>query len=327
MSARQVSVIGAGVAGLSAALELSLSGAQVEVIERAEHPGAQACSWFAGGMLAPWCERADTDEQVLAMGKQGLQWWQEHFSGTVMAGTLVLANARDQVELRRMAERTHGFDWLDGDGIAALEPALAGRFGQALFFPGEGHLSPRVALMSLLEQLIARGVSVRFGTDARAVDATSAGRFVLDCRGPTAEDTLPDLRQVRGEMILVHCPELTLKRPVRLLHPRGLVYVVPRTDHVFMVGGSTLESSDAGPVTVRAAVELLNGAYAIHPGFAEARIIELGVGSRPAFVDNLPHLRQQDGRWYLNGLFRHGFLLAPAMARRAAQTLLEGADS
>ena len=68
-------------------------------------------------------------------------------------------------------------------------------------------------------------------------------------------------------------------------------------------------------------MELLNAAYALHPAFAEAGIVELGAGLRPAFPDNLPRLLRRDGRWHLNGLYRHGFLLAPAMARRAAATL------
>ena len=45
---------------------------------------------------------------------------------------------------------------------------------------------------------------------------------------------------------------------------------------------------------------------------------------RPAFPDNLPRLQWRGSTLYVNGLYRHGFLLAPALARRAAQVLLEG---
>jgi glycine oxidase len=48
---------------------------------------------------------------------------------------------------------------------------------------------------------------------------------------------------------------------------------------------------------------------------------------RPAFPDNLPRLRRRDGTLYVNGLYRHGFLAAPAMARRAAQLVLEGREA
>ncbi len=72
-------------------------------------------------------------------------------------------------------------------------------------------------------------------------------------------------------------------------------------------------------------VELLNAAYALHPAFAEAEIVELGCDARPAFPDNLPRIRRQGETVFVNGLYRHGFLLAPALARRAAAVLLDGA--
>jgi glycine oxidase len=123
-------------------------------------------------------------------------------------------------------------------------------------------------------------------------------------------------------MIVVRSPDLGLSRPVRLLHPRFGLYVVPRGDGVFMLGGTLLESSSHGPVTVRSAMDMLNAAYALHPAFGEAEILELGVGVRPAFADNLPRVLRRGRIVYLNGLYRHGFLLAPALARQAAQMIL-----
>jgi glycine oxidase len=46
------------------------------------------------------------------------------------------------------------------------------------------------------------------------------------------------------------------------------------------------------------------------------------VGVRPAFPDNLPRVLRRGRTVYLNGLYRHGFLLAPAFARQAAQMIL-----
>jgi glycine oxidase len=65
-------------------------------------------------------------------------------------------------------------------------------------------------------------------------------------------------------------------------------------------------------------MELLNAAYSIHPVFGEAAIVETGVGIRPAFPDNLPRVERHGKTVAINGLYRHGFLLGPAMARRAA---------
>ena len=92
----------------------------------------------------------------------------------------------------------------------------------------------------------------------------------IDCRGLAAARQLPDLRGVRGEMLLVQSRELRLQRPVRLLHPRMPVYVVPRGEGIYMIGATMIESDDAGAVTVRSALELLSAAYALHPAFGEA---------------------------------------------------------
>jgi glycine oxidase len=151
--------------------------------------------------------------------------------------------------------------------------------------------------------------------------------MIADCRGYAAADVLPDLRGVKGEMLILRCPAVTLRRPVRLLHPRFPLYVVPRGDGAFMLGATMLESGERHRVTARSVVELLNAAYALHPAFGEAEILEMGADARPAFPDNLPRLRARENGVAVNGLFRHGFLLSPALARRAAALLLHGTES
>ena len=42
--------------------------------------------------------------------------------------------------------------------------------------------------------------------------------------------------------------------------------------------------------------------------------LEFGAGLRPAFPDNLPRIRIDNNRISVNGLYRHGFLIAPALA-------------
>ena len=316
----RITVIGAGVAGLTSALALAERGCEVEVIERGPALGAASCSRWAGGMLAPWCERESAEELVVELGREALAWWPVRHGGTVRRGSLVVAQRRDEPDLERFARRTRNYRRLDPAGIAALEPDLAGRFGRALYFPEEAHLEPRAALASLARGLTERSVPIRFGVAVEDV----AGP-VVDCRGFAARDRLPDLRGVKGEMVVVRCPDVTLARPVRLLHPRFPLYVVPRPEGVFMVGATMIESEERGRVTARSVVELLNAAYALHPAFAEAEILELGCDVRPAFPDNLPRIRRQGERVLVNGLFRHGFLLAPALARRAAAVVMERA--
>jgi glycine oxidase len=132
---------------------------------------------------------------------------------------------------------------------------------------------------------------------------------------------------VRGERLLIRSNDVMLSRPVRLLHPRHPLYVVPWGDGRFLVGATMIESEDTGPVTVRSALELLATAYALHPGFGEAGILEAAAGVRPAFPDNVPRvvLRDDGKRIFVNGAYRHGFLLAPVLADAVAQYLDNGA--
>ena len=317
----QVTVIGAGVVGLVCALELAERGVTVQVLERGEHLGSSSCSWFAGGMLAPWCELESAEPLIARLGGESIAWWQERFPGTLLNGSLVVAHGRDAGELTQFSRRTERFEWLDGAGIGALEPDLAGRFSRALYFRDEGHLDPRAALAALAHRLGERGVPVRFGVEASAVPLT--GHRVVNCTGLAARDVLKDLRGVKGEMLLLRLREVSLSRPVRVLHPRIPLYIVPRADGLFMVGATMIESDQPTRITARSMLELLSAAYALHPAFGEAEIVEIGTGVRPAFPDHLPRIGWHGGTLYVNGLFRHGFLLAPALTRRAAQILLE----
>ena len=113
-------------------------------------------------------------------------------------------------------------------------------------------------------------------------DADDLDGLVIDCRGLAARDAQPELRGVKGEMIIVETSEVELSRPVRLIHPRWPLYVIPRGDNRFMLGATSIEAEDTG-VSVRSALELLGAAYAVHPAFAEARIVEFGSGLRPAY--------------------------------------------
>lgn len=314
----KVLIKGAGVAGLTAAFELAALGATVTVAEIRHGLGGNA-SWFAGGMLAPWCERESAEQPVLELGRDAANWWNAVLPGQVTrAGTLVVATPRDAGELDRFASRTSGHRRIDEDEIALLEPDLAGRFRRGLFFPDEAHLDPRQAMAALHDKLAAMGVEFHFGTDARHV---SGFERQIDCTGMAAVDDR--LRGVRGEMLILHTPDISLARPVRLMHPRLPLYLAPRADHHFMAGATMVESLSTKPVTVRAMMELLNAAYSVHPAFGEAAIVETGVGIRPAFSDNLPRVEAHGRTVAINGLYRHGFLLAPAMARRAAELVFD----
>src|SRR3546814_12929346 len=118
-------------------------------------------------------------------------------------------------------------------------------------------------------------------------------------------------------MLVRRCREVSLSRSLRLLHPRFAIYVVPRGAGLCMVGATMIESASRSPVSARSLMELLGAAYALHPAFGEAEVVEIGVDARPAFPDNLPRVWREGDTVFVTGLSRPGFLLAPAMAERA----------
>src|SRR5829696_3267606 len=249
-----VSIIGAGIAGAWQALLFAQAGHAVTLYERSDAGMTLATSHWAGGMLAPWCE-AETSEPVIGrLGIRSLDLWREHFPKTPFNGSLVVAHARDRADFERFARLTAGHVRLDAQALSDLEPSLEGRFRDGLFYPDEGHVEPRRVLPELHARIEAAGGTIKFDCDATAEDLDG---IVIDCRGLSARDAQPELRGVKGEMIIV-------------------------------------ETS---------ALELLGAAYAVHPAFAEARIVEFGSGLRPAFPDNLPRITAGNNKIAVNGLY------------------------
>ncbi|MEM1346843.1 MAG: FAD-dependent oxidoreductase, partial [Pseudomonadota bacterium] len=205
-----VTILGAGVAGLTLATELGARGAEVQLIDPVGRPGEHACSWWAGGMLAPDCEGALTEPQVVHHGRAAAAWWEGKGAEVVRQGTLVIALGRDRSELATFKRRVPAAQAVDAAAIAALEPDLGERFRHGLFLPDEAHLDPRAALQHLHDRLSARQVVPQPAADLEGT--------VIDCRGLSAQVELGDLRGVKGEMVVVRSPDISLSRPVRLLH-------------------------------------------------------------------------------------------------------------
>ena len=255
----------------------------------------------------------------------------------------------------RVASPPEGAQPLDAAALRALEPSIQGP-AHAWLLPGEGFIDT-VATMTALhsgaagadwhwgQRVLAVEAGEGGGTLRLADGRVLAFDVVIDVRGagagllprPSGEragvrgvvsphpNPLPEgegvnplrVRGVRGEVIWLDCPGHGLTRPVRLLHPRHRVYIVPRSDRDVLVGASEIESEDRSPVSLRTATELMAAAHSVVPALAEARILKLDVNLRPALPDNNPLVEWQGRKLTINGLFRHGWLLAPALVERA----------
>ena len=326
MTKLTITVVGAGITGLWQAYALARRGHAVIVRDAGPEGGPGTASRYAGAMLAPYCEAEAAPPLVQQLGREGLELWRAAYPGVIQRGSLVVTTARDRGELVRFARMTQGHRDVEAEELTSLEPEMAGRFPRALFFAEEAHISPRAALSFLIAEIRQRGGEVQFNDPVPEPiwQAAAAGEAVIDCRGFAGRSALPELRGVRGEMAVLRAADIALTRPVRLLHPRFPLYVVPWGDGLYMVGATMVERDDMGAVTVRSALDLLGAAFAVHPGFAEAEIVELGAGVRPAFADNVPRISVRGRRILVNGAYRHGYLLAPVLAEAVADFIETG---
>jgi len=330
--------------GLMAAYFLHKKGHSCVIYERGKATLEHGASYVAGAMLAPYCELEAAEKLIGDLGLEALDLWRQ-IAGELGSGldyqengSLVVAHGSDRGELDRFARKieiaggAQGLKRIDADGIAALEPALAGRFKHGFFVEREAHLNPRSLLPILQNHLVKQGVVFHYNTEVTLINSTHLAAngqalnygWMIDCRGLGARSNQPGLRGVKGEIVIIETPEIEFNRPVRLLHPRYPLYVIARTDNRFLIGATAIENEDNTGVSVRSALELLSAAYSLHPAFGEARILEFNSNLRPAFPDNLPRI-EVDGRLLsANGLYRHGYLLAPKIAQELSRYIATG---
>src|SRR3954467_1193442 len=192
-----VAIVGAGVTGAWQALLFAQAGHDVTLIERGGAGMTHATSHWAGGMLAPYCEREASEPLITRLGIRALDLWREQFPDTPFNGSLVVSHPRDRGDFERFAKLTAGHRRLRAEAVTELEPSLDDRFRDALFFPDEGHVQPRAVLPELHARIAAAGGAIHFGSERRASETDG---IAIDCRGLFARDTEPDLRGVKGEM-------------------------------------------------------------------------------------------------------------------------------
>lgn len=351
-------IVGAGLMGRLLAVALAKRGAQVELFEKGGSDGNLAAARIAAAMLAPLAESAITEDNVVRMGVHSLPRWKQIIDELAKPvffqqdGTLILWHRQDASDAERFAshlERNCDHNQalskpirLDSQSLVDVEPGVAERFTQGLYLPNEGQLDNRQLLEALLVELTLMKVPCHWNqaADPEQLRTSSNGfDWVIDCRGLGAKvswgeagGTSKDLRGVRGEVIRLHAPEVKLRRPTRLIHPRYPIYIAPKEDDVYVVGATEIESEDLSPMSVRSALELLSAVYTVHSGFAEARILEMATQCRPTLKDNLPEIAvdrkpNQASLMMINGLYRHGFMISPAILDCALEVLHSGSSS
>jgi glycine oxidase len=321
-----IAVVGGGLLGRCLAWRAAKAGARVVLYDAASSSGEGSAAWVAAGMIAPVSEAIDCDPQIASMGRRSLSLWPEWLSELPVPvfyrdrGTIFVWHREEAGEAARveLALKRSSVQRVERNQVSELEPSLPARFSEALYIPGEAQVDNRELLRAVAMALDAAGVECHWRTPIEGTVFPSAG-VIVDCRGMGAKAVWPALRGVRGEIVRLAAPEIELQHMVRLLDWRCPVYIVPRPGGRLVVGATTIESEDRSPVSVRGAIELLNTAHSVLPALAEARVLEFNTQVRPCLPDNLPAIAWDRARNVLavNGLYRHGFLLTPAMVEEA----------
>lgn len=346
---QSIAIVGAGLIGRLSALALKRAGFTVTLFDKDKPDGKQSAAYAAAGLLTPLGESLHCDRRIVEMGFASLKLWPEilktldgyHFFQQL--GTLMVSHEQDQGDYLRFVRHlnTHYCDYqkhqLNRSQILELEPELGRSFNQGLFLPDEGQIGNRKLLIALEQQLNSEGIEWlsehqvdEIHTSERSAQILCKGKswsfdLAIDCRGfgaskkLTQSHALTDLRAVRGELFQLFAPDVNITRPIRLMHPRYQLYIAPKTKGFYVVGATEIESDDIAPMTVRSSMELLSAAYSVHPGFAEANIRQHVSQLRPAFSDNQPQVIVNQRLIQVNGLYRHGYLIAPTVIKQVEQ--------
>ena len=340
-----IAVVGAGLIGRLIALELNSLGYAINLYDKDNKSAHASTAWAAGGMVSPLSEALKCEANMVAMGFDALERWPlilEKFGLNIFyqqAGTIVLTHEQDKGDYQRFVHHLQQhYDHypqqrLDRRALTMLEPALGVKFHQGYYLPDEAQLDNRQLLDALTTAIEATNIEWHSECEVTAIteqgvqlaDEHNDADWVIDCRGIGAVDNnfghqgLDSVRAVRGELFHLYAPEVELSRLVRLTHPRYQIYIAPKGEHRFVLGATEIESDSMRPMTVRSSMELLSAAYSVDPGFAEAQILEQVSHCRPALFDNQPKIQQKGNHIAVNGLFRHGYLLAPVVLDHVCQ--------
>lgn len=344
----KVIVVGGGVIGSSIAFHLQKSRAQVVLLERGAI-GGEASSAAAGMLISPIEDDADRrfDElrkASLAMYPMLLREVQRLSGIDVEYAKPGMIRAARTPELARklksLARRREGIEWVEGDALHKLEPALDPSLLGAAWCEGDADLNP-----GLLTKAIA-GAAKKLGTTVRTQTMLTGflgrGRFV--------EGVSTNFGDVHGDAVILAAGPwtglLSQRLGLRLATPpiRGQMlayrstavrhaiwgedgYLVPKPRGLIFAGATVEDVGFRKGTTERALAGLRRMAAGLVPTLARAKVAQSWSGLRPGSPDGMPIVGRFPGRenvYLATGHFRNGVLLAPITGSLVSEMMLTG---
>jgi glycine oxidase len=345
---RDAIVVGAGIIGLSLAIELNKQGLRVLVVEKGE-PGREA-SWAAGGMLVDFPMETAPAQRELATASARMypEFVHELEDESCLKidlrsqGTLLFLDAHHASLLDQNLQNSHSCSL--PAPLPELEPALQIPNGSdphfTKLFVKERCVDPRHLTTAAIAAARHRGIDFSLGDHVLAVEVANgkacgirtnktqfAAGMVVNCAGAWAGQIAPHpfpTRPVKGQMLCVALPEKELVRHVvRTLSRTPDVYLIPRSDGRMLIGATAEEAGFDKQTVPETIQKLRQAALDLVPKLADARILEAWAGLRPGTPDGLPILgaTPTPGYFVATGHFRDGILLAPVTAKVMSQLM------
>ncbi len=353
----RVAVVGAGVIGLSVALELRARGADVAVYDRGLEVGA-GVTIRAAGMLGAAFEWAAEDDQrsLAALARHsGLLW--PDFAARIerlgagpvefsSEGALVVARTASETEwLENLAAACQARDLpvsrLTLAQLADREPAFTGQVRGGLLLPDDRQVDPALLLQRLGAALSRSGVALKFGRHVERIvggqqflmpDGERFDRVVLATgaqtmpaffgpRGAPLPTGLPAPIPVKGQMLAL---ATVAGGPRHVIHTRD-VYIAPKSRWTLI--GATIERGRADAEVDPAVIASLRAKSADLVGvLADAPQVSAWAGVRPTTPDDAPLIGHTavPGVVAALGHYRNGVLLAPATTEIIADQIIDG---
>lgn len=329
MNSWDVIISGAGIIGVSLALELRERGATVLVLDRGE-PGQEASSAAAGILAAGGFE---TPTALVPLALESARMFPEYvrkleaLSGVKtdfrQHGTIVFQNAASTA----LAQ----YRKLGSNDLRRLEPSLHNP-GQEAFFVQEDTVDPHLLMQAALAAAQKTGVEIRGNTEVREIRSAGNnvevetavttslfhGRAAVNCQGAWAG---APVKPRKGQMLYVRPEKKNLLQHV--IHAPE-VYIVPRSSGKILIGATVEDVGFDKTVATSIIQQLRSEAARYLPELASSPIVESWAGLRPGTPDDLPILGPTDmpNVFAATGHFRNGILLAPVTAKIMASLIL-----